>query len=165
MNFENTFLRSDLWIKNVNYSLGISVQGFARTNTVLYALFYGVRLSVIGALSAIRALADTLAHIKFSTQRTGHDCTARPTKYQYMDMVDCTSRQYVDTPHHGHGGLYRRTRHRIRHRDSTGSSKGTSIRQAPVFRHLRTLRENPWKFLFQELRIYYLELMNASVRG
>ena len=28
MNFENTFLRGDLWIKNVNYSLGISVQSF-----------------------------------------------------------------------------------------------------------------------------------------
>ena len=39
MNFENTFLRGDLWIKNVNYSLVISVQSFARTKTV-YALFY-----------------------------------------------------------------------------------------------------------------------------
>ena len=25
--------------------------------------------------------------------------------------------------------------------------KGTSIRQAPVFRHLRALRKSPWKFL------------------
>ena len=25
--------------------------------------------------------------------------------------------------------------------------KGTSIRQAPVFRHLRALRKNPWKFI------------------
>ena len=25
--------------------------------------------------------------------------------------------------------------------------KGTSIRQAPVFRHLRPLRKNPWKFI------------------
>ena len=39
MNFKKTFLRGDLWIKNVNYFLGISVQSFARTKTV-YALFY-----------------------------------------------------------------------------------------------------------------------------
>ena len=25
--------------------------------------------------------------------------------------------------------------------------KGTSIRQAPVFRHLRALRKSPWKFI------------------
>ena len=25
--------------------------------------------------------------------------------------------------------------------------KGTSIRQAPVFRHLRALQRNPWKFI------------------
>ena len=25
--------------------------------------------------------------------------------------------------------------------------KGTSIRQAPVFRHLRALRKSPWKFV------------------
>ena len=25
--------------------------------------------------------------------------------------------------------------------------KGTIIRQAPVFRHLRALRKNPWKFI------------------
>ena len=25
--------------------------------------------------------------------------------------------------------------------------KGTSIRQAPVFRHLRALQKSPWKFI------------------
>ena len=34
MNFKNKFLRGDLWIKNVNYFLGISVQSLARTKTV-----------------------------------------------------------------------------------------------------------------------------------
>ena len=66
MNFENTLLRGDLWIKNVNYSLGIFVQSFARTKTV-YALFYA--LSVSGDLSAIRARADTCQlsqHVEFS---------------------------------------------------------------------------------------------------
>ena len=62
MNFENTFLCGDLWIKktrNVNYSLGISVQSFALTKTVLRAVLC---LSVIGDLSAIRARVDTILH-------------------------------------------------------------------------------------------------------
>ena len=46
MNFENTFLRGDLWIKNVNYSLGIF---WAYKNSLRAVL----RLSVIGDLSAI----------------------------------------------------------------------------------------------------------------
>ena len=30
---------------------------------------------------------------------------------------------------------------------NVGYRKGTSIRQAPVFRHLRALRKSPWKFI------------------
>ena len=33
--------------------------------------------------------------------------------------------------------------------------KGTSIRQAPVFRHLRVLLESPWKFIIWMNEFYY----------
>ena len=34
--------------------------------------------------------------------------------------------------------------------------KGTSIRQAPVFRHLRVLLESPWKFIIWMNEFYYI---------
>ena len=43
--------------------------------------------------------------------------------------------------------LYRVTWFYVTHILFVSYRKGTSIRQAPVFRHLRALRKSPWKFI------------------
>ena len=41
-----------------------------------------------------------------------------------------------------------------RSRNACKYRKGTSIRQAPVFRHLRALRKSPWKFIICMNELY-----------